>query len=107
VKSKPADMTTRAMEHARVAARHSKMKDIPASDAGVALMAQALVLIYNLDLLQATELVKPLTLLATQILQRGLLDQLAASQGVTAEQAESMIAQARAKLDLGAGSEGA
>jgi hypothetical protein len=107
MKSKPADMTTRAMEHARIAARHSTMKGIPPSDAGVALMAQALVLIFNIELLQATELVKPLTLIAGKILQRGLIDQLAASEGVTAEQAESMIAQARAKLEIGTGSESA
>jgi hypothetical protein len=104
---KPANMATRAMEHARIAATHSRMKGIPASDAGVAMMAQALMLIYGIDLVQATEMVKPLTLLAGHILQRGLIDQLAASEGVTGEQAESMIAQARAKLELGAGSESA
>jgi hypothetical protein len=107
LKTKRADMAARAIEHARLVARHSTMKGIPASDAAVALMAQALVLIYGIGLMQATEMVKPLTMLAGGILRAGLIDQLAASEGVTAEQAEVMIADARAKLELGAGSKGA
>jgi hypothetical protein len=91
------DMATRAIEHARVAARQSKMKGIDPSAAGVSFMAQALTLMYGIELVQATELVKPLTLLAGDILKRGLIDQLAASEGVTAEEAKIMIEQARAK----------
>jgi hypothetical protein len=91
------DIPTMAIEHARVAARHSIMKGIPASHAGVALMAQALMLIYDIELGRATEMVKPLLLLAHDILQYGLIDNLSASQGVTAEEAKLMIEQALAK----------
>jgi hypothetical protein len=58
-KPKP-DMRTKARDHARVAARQSTMKGIDPSDAGVALMAEALCLIYKIELLPAMLLVKQL-----------------------------------------------
>src|SRR4051794_24205547 len=51
------DTPTRAREHAHLAAAQSKMKGIPATDAGVALMAQGLAMVYEIPLLHALETV--------------------------------------------------
>jgi hypothetical protein len=67
----------------------------------VALMVEALCLIYEIELLQAMELVKPLLPYAEQLLQKGLIDKLAATKGVTTEEAAEMMARARTKLDQG------
>jgi hypothetical protein len=63
-----------------------------------------LALIYGLEPVPASELVQPLLVRAHELLQRGLIDNLAASTGVTVEEAEIQLAQARAKR-AGAGSE--
>jgi hypothetical protein len=72
------DNTARALQHARTAALHAKMKGISASDVGVAFMAQALVLMCGIDPAQAARLVQHLIPLAYEYLQRDLIDNLAA-----------------------------
>jgi hypothetical protein len=72
---KTKDMPTRAREHARVAARQSIMKGIPASDAGVCFMAEGLAMIYGLQPLQAVLLVQRLIPYAFEIFKQQLAEQ--------------------------------
>jgi hypothetical protein len=66
------DVQTRAREHAHLAAAQSRMKSIPAADAGVAFMAHGLIMIYGIPLLQAFETVKILLPHAYEHLKRDI-----------------------------------
>jgi hypothetical protein len=89
--TKPKDMPTRAREFARIAARHSIMKGIPASDAGVCFIAEGFSLIYGISPLRASELAQHLIPHVREFLQGRLLEDFATSQGVTTEEAATMI----------------
>jgi hypothetical protein len=70
------------------------------TDAGVCFMAEGLRQIYGIEPLQASQLVSHLLPYAFEYLNRGIVERLAATEGVTAEQAATMLADARAKLEL-------
>ena len=89
--TKPKDMPTRAREFARIASRHSIMKGITPSDAGICFIAEGFSLIYDISSLRASELAQHLIPHAGEFLQGHLLADFAASQGVTIEEAAIMI----------------
>jgi len=95
------DMTTRARKHARAAAMHSKMKGINRSDTGVAFMAEGLCLIFEIEHLPAAKMIQPLLEHAHELLQRGVVDDLAIAKGLTTEEAGVVLMQERAKLEAG------
>jgi hypothetical protein len=83
--SKDEQMRQRCIAHARGAARQAKMKGLAPYDAGVALIAESLALIYGIDIHRATNLVLHVNAYANEILQSEVIEERRISGATEAE----------------------